>query len=58
MFLSKFPQAHKINTCPRTTICNSCEEIHISGNILHAGGNFEKKEDYGFTGSFKKTIII
>ena len=47
-FHSEFPQASVINNCPRTTICNYCEEINVSGDTLYAGGNDEKQEDFGF----------
>ena len=60
MFCSEFLQAKvKINR-PRTTICTSCEQKHVSGNTLYAGGNYEQQEGFGFSGSFfrKYPIII
>ena len=33
-FLSGFPQANVINPSPKTTICNFCEQIDVSGDIL------------------------
>ena len=57
--LSKFLQALDINPCPRTILCNTCELIHMSGDIMNAYKNAEDKYEYGFTGSiFKKALII
>ena len=57
-FLSKFPQTPKIIPCPRRNICNNCEHINMSGDILNAGGNVTNQEDYGFTGSLLKFFHI
>ena len=46
MFLYKFPQALEINTCPRTIICNTCELLNVSGDILNYNGNVEDRDDY------------
>ena len=45
----------KKTSSPRTIICNTCEKMNVSGDILNAGGNVEVLEDYGFKGSFFKT---
>ena len=57
MFISKFPQALEINICTRTTICNTCEQINMPGDILNAGVNIEELECYGFTEYFSKKSI-
>ena len=36
MLLSEFNDAVKIKSCPRTTICNKCEQSNMSGDILNA----------------------
>ena len=43
MLLFEFPQALEINTCPRTIVCNNCELINVSGDILNAGENVKTK---------------
>ena len=53
MSLSESPQEKEINPCPMTIICNTCEDMNVSGGILNAGGNVEEQEDYGFTWPFK-----
>ena len=55
MFCSVFPQEHVINSCHRTNICDYFGQINVSGDILYAGGNVEEQEDFGFSGSLKKT---
>ena len=40
--------------CPRTTICNKCEQINTSGAILNAGDNADGKEIFGFSESYFK----
>ena len=47
-------QAGKIIPCPRTIICNNCEQINVLGEILSASYNDEDQEYYGVTGSFYK----
>ena len=37
MLLSEFSQADKIIACPRTIICNTCEQNNIICEILNAG---------------------
>ena len=54
ILLSEFPQAIDINPCPRKIICNNCELINVSGDILNADENVEDKYGYVFTGSLKK----
>ena len=54
MLLSELSQAGKIINCTRKIICNNCEQINVSGDILNAGWNVEDEEDYGFTSSFFK----
>ena len=59
MLLSEFPQALYINLCPRTIFYNTCELIHISGDILNNDENCEDEDKYGFTGSFfKKKLLL
>ena len=58
MFPSEFPQALDINPCPRTIVCNTCEMIHMSDDILNADENVEDEYEYGFTGSFFKKVPI
>ena len=52
MLLSEFLQAESIIPCPRTTICNNCEQNNMFGDIFNAGDNVGDQEDYGFRGSF------
>ena len=49
MLLSEFIHAVKIISCPRTTICNKCEQINMSGDILNAGENYDDEEMFGFS---------
>ena len=58
MLLSEFPQVLDINTYPRKVVCNTCEVIHTSGDILNSDENVEDKDEYGFTGSFFKNAPI
>ena len=44
----------KIIPCPRTIICDNCEQNNLLGGILNAGDNVDDPEDYEFTGSFFK----
>ena len=53
MLLSEFSRAEKI-ACPRTIICNKCEQKNMRGDILNAGDNVDDQEDYGFRGSYFK----
>ena len=41
-------------TCPRTIICNTCENINVYSDIFNSGGNVEDQEDCGFYASFFK----
>ena len=52
MLLSEFSQAGGIIACPRTKICNNCEQSNLLGVILNAGDNIDYQEDYGFRGSY------
>ena len=54
MLLSEFPQALDINPCPSTIVCNTCEVMNVSGDILNDDKNVEDKYEYEFTGSFFK----
>ena len=54
MLLSEFSQAEKIIPCPRTIICNNCEQTNLLCDILNYGDNVDDQEDYGFIGSFFK----
>ena len=56
MLLSNFSQPERIIPYPRTIICNNCEEMNVSGDILNAGGNVKDEEDYEFTASFFKVL--
>ena len=58
ILLSEFSQSEKIIPCTWKIICNTCEQMNVSGNILNAGENVEDQEDYGFTASFFKTTPI
>ena len=54
MLLSEFIHAIKISVCPRTEICNKCEQSNTSGDILNAGENVDYEEMFGFSESFFK----
>ena len=56
--LSEFPQALDINTCPRKIVCNTCELMNFSGDMLNADRNCEYEDNYGFTGSFFKPLLL
>ena len=43
MLLSEFIHAVKIIPCPRTTICNKCEQSNTSGDMLNSGDNVDDK---------------
>ena len=42
----------KRSACPRTIICNKCEQNNIIGEILISGDNVDDQEYFGFTGSY------
>ena len=42
----------KISACPRTIICNNCEQNNTIGEILNADDSVDDKEYFGFTGSY------
>ena len=54
MLLSEFPHTERISACPRTIICNNCEQNNMLGEILNAVYNVDDQEDSGFTGSYFK----
>ena len=54
MLLSEFNHAVKIIPCPRTTICNKCEQSNTSGDILNAWDNANDGEIFGFSESYFK----
>ena len=54
MILSEFSQAEIIIQCPRKIICNNCEQMNVSVDILNAGRNAEYQEYCGFTALFFK----
>ena len=54
MLLSEFIHTIKIIACPRTTICNKCEQSNTSGDVLNAGENVDDKEILGFQNHFSK----
>ena len=58
MFLYEFTKTNRITTCPRTIICNTCEQMYVSGDILNAVENVDYQEYYGFPGSFFKSPPI
>ena len=49
MLLSEFNHAVKIITCPRTTICDKCDQSNTSGDILNTGDNAYDKDIFGFS---------
>ena len=49
MLLSEFSHAERIIACPRTIICNKCEQNNVRGNILNAGDNVDDQETFWFT---------
>ena len=51
MLLSKFSHAERISACPRTIICNNCEQNIMIGEILNAGDNVDDQAYFGFTES-------
>ena len=53
MLLSEFSQAGKIIPCPRTIICNNCEQMNLLGDIFNTGDNVDDQEYYWFTWSLK-----
>ena len=54
MLISEFIHAIKIIPCPRTTICNKCEQSNTIGEILNAGDNVDDEESFGFSESHFK----
>ena len=54
MLLSEFLRDEKISACPRTIICNNCEQNNMIGEIFNAVDNVDDQEDFGFTGSYFK----
>ena len=52
MLLSEFIHAVKIIPCPKTTICNKCEQSNMCGDILNAGENVDDEEIFGFSESY------
>ena len=55
MLLSEFNHAVKIISCPRTTICNKCEQSNMSGDILNTGEKSDDEEMSWFSESYFKT---
>ena len=58
MLLSEFNHSVKIISCPRTTICNKCEQSNMSGDILNAEDNADDEESFWFSESYFKTAPI
>ena len=54
MLISEFIHAVKIVPCPRTTVCNKCEQSNTSGDILNAGDNVDDEEIFAFSELFYK----
>ena len=52
ILLSEFLHAIDINPSPKKNICNICEVIHMSDDILNYDENVEDKYEYGFIGPF------
>ena len=57
MLLSEFSHAERISVCPRTIICNTCEQSNMRGDILNAGENVDDQEHFGFTESYFKIAL-
>ena len=55
MLLSQFIHAVKISPCPRTTICNKCEQSNMIDDILITGDNAYDEDIFGFSESYFKT---
>ena len=49
ILLSEFIHAIKISACPKTTICNTCEQSNRRGDILNAGDNVDDEEMFWFS---------
>ena len=54
ILLSEFLYAEIIIVCPRTIICNKCEQTNIRGDILNDGENVDDQEIFRFTESYFK----
>ena len=54
MLLSEFIHDKRISACPRTKICNKCEQSNTRGEILNASDNVDDQEHFGFTELFFK----
>ena len=54
MLFSEFSHAERIGACPRTIICNECEQSNMWGDILNAGVNLDDQESFWFTESYFK----
>ena len=55
MLLYEFNDAVKMNSCPRTTICNNCEQSNMSGDILNTEEKSDDEEMFGFAESYFNT---
>ena len=51
--LSEFLHAERISACPKTIICNTCEQNNMRGEILNDGENVDD-QNFGFTESYLK----
>ena len=49
VLLSEFIHDVKISACPRTTICNKCEQSNTRGEILNAIDNVDDEDIFGFS---------
>ena len=54
MMLSEIIHDVIIRACPRTTICNKCEQSNTRGEILNSGDNVDDEESFWFSESFFK----
>ena len=41
MLLSEFSHSERISACPRTTVCNNCEQSNMRGGIFNDGDNVD-----------------
>ena len=54
MLLYEFSNTERIRACPKTIICNKCEQNNMIGKILNTGDNVDDQEDFWFKGSYLK----
>ena len=54
MLLYEFSNTERIRACPKTIICNKCEQNNMIGKILNTGDNVDDQEYFWFKGSYLK----